>query len=413
MANFVPLNADRPVKTQFRQAIDEIELARSQGESPTLGQALGGLGMLYQAYGYPEPAHDRYLDAMQLDPADARWPYYLAHTERALGNYAAAAVLFATTLEQLPASSAAQVWLAESNLDGNQLDDAERGFNKAMLMDPGCNRALAGLGRVALERGDNDLAINYLTRAVQTQPQVASLHYQLAMAYRANNEATSANGYMQNASRLQTSAEQLRLDDPMLDAISTLPVGHESIQMDALRALLDKDYKEAVRLYRQALTIKPGNSDNRYNLALALMSLGQTDEALSELQQGLKQHPDDVDSHLLAARLYAEKQQLDMIEEHLLMANRADPQHVEVQLRLGNFYRLSNRLSVAEHHYDEVMRLDDGNADAYIGKAMVLIERDDYDQAMNVLTTGLRRNPDNPRLHDAQASLQNHIQNNQ
>jgi tetratricopeptide (TPR) repeat protein len=233
------------------------------------------------------------------------------------------------------------------------------------------------------------------------------------MAYRANNEATSANGYMQNASRLQTSAEQLRLDDPMLDAISTLPVGHESIQMDALRALLDKDYKEAVRLYRQALTIKPGNSDNRYNLALALMSLGQTDEALSELQQGLKQHPDDVDSHLLAARLYAEKQQLDMIEEHLLMANRADPQHVEVQLRLGNFYRLSNRLSVAEHHYDEVMRLDDGNADAYIGKAMVLIEMNDYGQAMNVLTTGLRRNPDNPRLHDAQASLQNHIQNNQ
>ena len=411
--SYVPMDADRPVETQFQHAIDEIRLARTQGEPHNLGQVLGQLGMLYQAYGYAEPARDHYRNAMQLNPDDTRWPYYLAHTERGLGDYDAAAKLFATTLDRSPASSAAQVWLAESYLDGNQLGDAERGFNKALLMDPGCNRALAGLGRVALERGDHNRTINYLTRAVQAQPEIASLHYQLAMAYRANNDATSAAGYMQNAGRLQTSAEQLRLDDPMLDAIAALPVGHESIKINALQALLDKDYEKAARLYRQMLSIKPGNTDNRYNLALALMSLGQTDEALSELQQGLKRYPDDVDSHLLAARLYGQNRQMDMIEKHLLMANKADPRHIEAHLRLGSLYRQSNRLSAAEHHYDAVMRLDDGSADAYIGKAMVLIEVNNYGQALNVLTIGVRSNPDNTRLRDAHTSVQNHLQNNQ
>ena len=102
-----------------------------------------------------------------------------------------------------------------------------------------------------------------------------------------------------------------------------------------------------------------------------------------------------------------------MIEKHLLMANKADPQHIEAHLRLGSLYRQSNRLSAAEQHYDAVMRLDDGSADAYIGKAMVLIEVNDYGQALNVLTIGVRRNPDNTRLRDAHTSVQNHLQNNQ
>lgn len=408
----IPADADQPVRAQFHSAIADLSLARRQSDTALIAQAFGNLGMLYQAYGYPEPARQHYRDALRIDSDDLRWTYYLAHVERALGDYDAAARLFATSLALSPESTASRVWLAESYFDAGDLDQAEHEFDKALLVDPACNRALAGLGRVALERGDYDRAISILGRATKSQPRVASLNYQLASAYRATNDQANSTRYMQNASRLQTSDVILSLDDPMLDRIAKLPAGHEKIQLDALRALLDGDFNTAVRLYRQALLIQPENHDNRYNLVLALSTLGHNDEALIEIQEALKHNPNDVDMHVFAARLYAKRRQMNEVEEHLMMASRVDPQNVEVQLRLGNVYRLGDRLPLAAHHYDEAIRLDDGAADAYVGKAIVLIQTGQPDQALDVLATGLRNNPDNPQLRDAHTNLSKQLASN-
>jgi predicted Zn-dependent protease len=48
---------------------------------------------------------------------------------------------------------------------------------------------------------------------------------------------------------------------------------------------------EAVAEFRIAVSLKPGDATLRFNLALALMDLGQKQEAIEQLQEALKLNP--------------------------------------------------------------------------------------------------------------------------
>jgi hypothetical protein len=60
----------------------------------------------------------------------------------------------------------------------------------------------------------------------------------------------------------------------------------------------------AIRDFNTALTLDPGNSSARYNLALALMGKGNGDEALAELEALLKANLKDAGAHYAMGSLY-------------------------------------------------------------------------------------------------------------
>ena len=69
---------DPPVQAQVKQRYATLMEKKKAGASgDQLGTAYGEYAMLLQAAEYYEAAEPAYLNAQDLMPGDARWPYYL------------------------------------------------------------------------------------------------------------------------------------------------------------------------------------------------------------------------------------------------------------------------------------------------------------------------------------------------
>ena len=78
---------DPPVQAQVKQRYATLMEKRKAGASgDELGTAYGEYAMLLQAAEYYEAAEPAYLNAQDLMPRDVRWPYYLGHLYKSIGQ---------------------------------------------------------------------------------------------------------------------------------------------------------------------------------------------------------------------------------------------------------------------------------------------------------------------------------------
>ena len=64
------------------------------------------------------------------------------------------------------------------------------------------------------------------------------------------------------------------------------------------------DFKTAAEDYRKALALQPKDSDAKTGLAIALLSVDQTNEAISLLESALKDDPTNIVAHYRLSVLY-------------------------------------------------------------------------------------------------------------
>jgi cytochrome c-type biogenesis protein CcmH/NrfG len=65
-----------------------------------------------------------------------------------------------------------------------KLEEAEKAFTKSASLDPKMPEPLGFLGEIQLRRGDSDLALATLERAVEVDPEYFEAYYHLAQVYR-------------------------------------------------------------------------------------------------------------------------------------------------------------------------------------------------------------------------------------
>ncbi|HLI76559.1 MAG TPA: tetratricopeptide repeat protein, partial [Acidobacteriaceae bacterium] len=61
---------------------------------------------------------------------------------------------------------------------------------------------------------------------------------------------------------------------------------------------------QAIEQYKLALTADPGSPQLQDGVAMLYFRLGRIREAVTAAQDQVKQHPDDVDAHILLGRVY-------------------------------------------------------------------------------------------------------------
>ena len=85
-----------PVREQLRQqyAVLTTAIADPQAEPSALGRAYGEMGRLFLATDYANEAETCFRNAQALAPRDRRWPYYLGHVYRIMGDPRLAAEQF-------------------------------------------------------------------------------------------------------------------------------------------------------------------------------------------------------------------------------------------------------------------------------------------------------------------------------
>ena len=206
--------------------------------------------------------------ATHLDPSEAD---YLAWGSELLLHRAIwqASEVLAAGAKAHPSSARLKTAWGAALFASALYDEAAQRLCEASDLDPGSPEPYVFMGKVALVAPKPLACIQpRLERRLQQQPNSAETHYVLAMALLHGSSAP-------DRARATTLLRKAVVLDPKC-AAAYLQLG--------IFAFGDRDYREAVQLYQQAIAADPHLSEAHYRLGMAYDRTGETMKAQQELQ---------------------------------------------------------------------------------------------------------------------------------
>jgi tetratricopeptide (TPR) repeat protein len=285
---------------------DAIEADRRRVlEAPRSADAWGDLGMTLLAYLYHEPADRCFAVAAQLDPDNARWPYYRfsiaawIDPPRALPFLQRAVQIGSSVPRE---QSTLRLQLADRLLEQRQLDEAERLYRDELRKQSDQPRAALGLGLVLLARGAHEDAVRYLKTAQASPYAQNRATTQLALLARRRGENAIAASHEQHAATLPPDPDW---PDPLLQAVFQKRVGRAQEIQDVAQLEREQRYAEAAEVSLRRAEREPDSARHLVRAGHNLTRAGQYDRAVSVLQKAIQLDPDNCVPHFeLAQTLY-------------------------------------------------------------------------------------------------------------
>ena len=319
--------ARRQIEEQ-RAAFEKL-LAKPDATPETLAEVSGRLGQLYLLYGFDDVAGSSFENARRLTPEDYRWSYYLGVVAERAGESKRAVSAFQRVLELRPGDTPCLLRLGRTAITDGRIDDAESRYREALKVGAGA-AALYGLGRVAMARGQYDMAVKLFEQVLAAQPEATSAHYQLGLAYRQLRDLDRARDQF-----AQRGTQDPVFPDPLVDSLSLLATG-AGIPMDLGNREVAQGHPEAaVPFYRKAVEAAPDNLQARQALASALAETGYIDEALKLYLNLLERQPDNPVSHFNVGNLYLARKELESAAREFRKAVELAPDYADAQYNLA------------------------------------------------------------------------------
>lgn len=297
------------------------ERTRAVSENPQSAGAWGELALAYDVHDLMVPASHCYQQAIELDPADFRWPYFrgmclfIGGQSEALDDFKRAAAV-------RPEYAPVYVYMGRGYLKLDQIDDARRVFARAVELDDTLIRAYIGLGAVAIATDDAETARGHLERAIALGPQTGEAHLMLAQANRRLGDAKRA---MQ------------------LQAVGARAPGLEPLP-DPVRA--EATSQAGVTLFW---------TNERAEDSLAR---GQPTQAQRQWQDAVRDQPQSARAHAGLGRIYAKTGQMVLARDTLVHAVQLDPEEILAHKDLGKVYQQRGEPELAIERYRRVLELD-------------------------------------------------------
>lgn len=140
-------------------------------------------------------------------------------------------------------------------------------------------------------------------------------------------------------------------------------------QMDLMvRSGKYKDAKEETSPSKRADIIK--------NIALILVEKGETQNAISAVQEARKVNPDDCDLILTEGNIHLKLEDKDKFAETMKEAIKCDPENPVLHFNVGVIYQEQGRLEEARTYYESALELDPNYSDAYLNMGALVLEKD-------------------------------------
>ena len=396
------------VQAQLRDAHRALE-SGAASRPGALADAYGRLGMLLMAGEYFEAAEACLLNARTLAPERFRWAYYLGHLYERRGDLEEAADAFGQAHEQRPGDFPTLIWLVEVNVDLGRWDAARPFLEQARALRPGSEVVRYQLGRSAAAAGDHAAAVDHLEAVLRQNPAATVVHYPLGLAYRGLGDLDNARLHLDRSGGRTdggfSAGVGLSMPDPLMEALSNAlrsPQRHRTL---ALQADANGDRGEAVRQFRLALELEPGDADLQLSLGMALDRAGRAREALVELEAAVRLDPRSAQAHYnIGTLLERAGRDAEAIERYAAAAEQA-PESIEALLRLADAYTRTGRADAALPHYRQVLAVAPDAVAGRFGEAMALVHLGRHREARDRLAAASERHPDQPAFAIALARL--------
>jgi predicted O-linked N-acetylglucosamine transferase (SPINDLY family) len=264
-----------------------------------------------------------------------------------------------------------------------KLREAEALYRQVLAADPNHAPSWHLLGLVAHQLGRNDVALQWMGRAIALDGGQAVFHSNLGNVLRAAGDRDRAEISLRRA---------IQLDPQLADAHNNLG-----------NVLLDRGQAEAAaEAYRQAIRLRPDFPEPHNNLGTLLHARGRIDEAIEHYQQAVRANPRYVDAYNnLGTALKAQKR-LDEAADAYREALRLSPGLSTAHLNLGTIHQAQGRLDEAIASYRETLRLDPKSSLAENNLGAALKEQGQLEEA---IAAYLRAIELQPLLADAHFNL--------
>ncbi len=390
------------VRTQMEARFSSLR-STVENRSSTRGdlaRAYGETGELLMAATLLDAAEACFTNAQALAPDDRRWPYFLGHIYKGKGPVEKSVSSFERARQLAPDDVAATVWLGDAYLAAGNADAADRLFAAVIARLPSTAAARFGAGRAALAKGENQRAVEELTAALTLEPQATSIHYPLAMAYRALGNVAQSEAHL----ALQGKVDP-RPPDPLMREIDVLLESPEAYNIRGGAELDAGHWEAAAKLFRKGLELSPNEPSLRQRYGTALYQMGDKQGAAQQFEEVLRTTPDYARAHFSLGLLLNDAGQYPEAIERFRAALKADPHYVEARVQLAGALARTGRPGEAIEHYADVLQTDPGNADAAFGRAMAFARLRRYAEARDALAGGMTAHPDQVMFAHALARL--------
>jgi tetratricopeptide (TPR) repeat protein len=179
------------------------------------------------------------------------------------------------------------------------------------------------------------------------------------------------------------------------------------------RALIEVDRLPAAEAHlRRAIEIRPDFADAQFNLAVTLGRRGATDEAAEHLERAAELDPEDFPTRVLWARLLAQRGQSERAIaelERVMALDAATPgaRAALVAIEADFARELARRgdFAPAAERFVRLVELSPDDPQAHLGRGMTLVLAGSYRSAREALEASLERLPNHPALADLLARL--------
>ncbi|MEP7353932.1 MAG: tetratricopeptide repeat protein [Acidobacteriota bacterium] len=361
-----PYNLALALERQGKYSDAALAFEAATDRDSKLWQAWTGRGLCLLRTGKADAALSCFDRALTIDPAHERTLFGRAVALHKLGRLDEAAELYR---KLLPGNANAEELLANlvSLSIARKEDQKTKEFADRLLkVRPQSRSALEALALLALNRGDYSAAIQQCSQLVKLTAEPGSDHYaawfQLATAQQKSGRADLAANAYKEAIRIRPNQSE----------------GHVN-----LGAMLEErgDKAGARQAYEKALAIQSDLPGALWNLAIVLEKDGQLEKAEKRLQQLVAAKPDWEDAAYRLGFLQLQRGDYASAVDSFETCLKHRPDWVEALLNLGLACWKFEDLETAAATFEHVLQLESHNTDALRALTAIAIERKDHKAA--------------------------------
>jgi tetratricopeptide (TPR) repeat protein len=310
-----------------------------------------------------------------------------------------------------------------------KLIEAKAIYEKVLATHPAHSEALHLLGIIALDSSNPSLAIDLVTRSIESNPDNAAAYSSLGKALKAINQPDEAIVCYNTAISLRPKFAEVyynkanllqflnRLDEAILSydlaikyhpknagaycnkgqALYKLGRLHDAIESyDSAIALKNdhsgaylgrglaqqelRDFEKAVKNYDKAIEINSSLPEAYFNRAIALQNLKRFEAAIESYDRSIDLNADFVQAYLNRGVLHKEMGDLDKAISSYKHALKIQGNYADAYANLGMALKDLGSFVEANINLDKAIELDKGHAEAITAKSLALLLEGNYDE---------------------------------
>lgn len=345
------------------------------------GIRLQGL-ILYAQQNHAEAVEKLQQSLKQMPDLSGRYFLGLAHYN--LAEYELALNQFQAILDSQPKHTQARLLVAQTLFRQNRLGDSRAAAELVLAAEP--NNALARdiLGSVFLAQGDFDRGMSEMDRAIDLAPNLVDAQLKKGIFHLAQGRLEEA-------------------ETPLEEAVRLAPELLNSRLLLAVSQLRRQNFPKAIATLEEGLKGQREDAVLHNYLAAAYFGQGQTEAALAELEKAKARKADYLAPYANLANYYLTQGQPERAAEEYRTLLQEAPDNLRALLSLASLQELQKDQQGAEQSL--AMAVATGVVHGYLASAQYYSRQGMFEQALEVLHSGLEQYPKHPALLNLEGKL--------